>query len=222
MTNLSASGATVVVAWQPGTSAGGLLKSPAARVALKATTPDGKLLYEGFLAPVRAGGSGIADAARAEFGAPVGRVQLDMSVLDITGLKLDTDVRDLEVPVVKTDTPILLPPMIVSTQSAREFRDSAASAGAAPVAAREFRRTERLIIRVPAYGASGPLPVAARLLNRVGQTMKELDVIPDGASGVTQFDLNLAPLAPGDYYLQFTVQGPNGPVSQRLAFKITG
>jgi len=222
VTNLSPSGATVVVAWQPGTSTGGLLKSSAARVALKATTPDGKLLYEGFLEPVRAGATVAADAARAEFGAPVGRVQLDMSVLDISGLKLDTDVRDLEVPAIKSDTPVLLPPLIVSTQSAREFRDSSGSAGAPPVAAREFRRTERLIIRVPAYGPNGPVAVAARLLNRVGQTLKELDVIPGGAPGVTQFDLNLAQFAPGDYYLQFSVPGPNGPVSQRVAFKITG
>ena len=91
-----------------------------------------------------------------------------------------------------------------------------------PRPAREFRRTERLIIRVPAYGAAGPVEVAARLLNRVGQTMRELDVMPGGAPGLTQFDLPLAALAPGEYFLQFTVQGPSGPVSQRVSFKITG
>jgi len=219
VTNLSTSGATVAVTWQPDPGTPGTIRPRAARVAVTAKTPDGKLLYEGMLSPTLGGG---ADGDRAEFGAPIGRVQLDMTVLDMTGLKIDTDVRDIEIPAVKPDAPILLPPVLISTQSAREFRDTAANANASPAPVREFRRTERLIIRVPAYTTTGPAPVTAKLLNRVGQTVKELDVMPDGAPGVTQFDLNLAPLAPGDYYLQFNVQGPTGPVSQRVAFKITG
>jgi hypothetical protein len=222
VTNLSASGATVAVTWEPGAPPSGTMRPGAVRVALTAKTPDGKLLYQGFLAPVRSGTSIAGDSGRAEFGAPIGRVQLDIAVLDMTGRQIDTDVRDLEIPAVKPDAPVLLPPMLIATQSAREFRETSVSPDAAPAPVREFRRTERLIIRVPAYGASGPLPVTARLLNRVGQTMRDLDVMPDGTPGVTQFDLNLAPLAPGEYFLQFTVQGPNGPVSQRVSFKITG
>jgi len=222
VTNLSTTGATVAVTWQPSTAGVPGMRPPAARVAITAKTTDGKVLYQGMLAPVRTGGPGAADGDRAEFGAPIGRVQLDMTILDMTGLKLDTDARDLEIPVLKPDVPVLLPPIIIATQSAREFRDSAASAEAAPIPAREFRRTERLLIRVPAYAASGAVPVTARLLNRVGQTMKDLDVMPADGSGVTQFDLNLAPLAPGDYFLQFTVDSPSGPVSQRVSFKVTG
>jgi hypothetical protein len=186
---------------------------------LKATTPEGKLLFEGILTAARSGGDG--PSARAEFPAPPGRVQLDMTVLGVTGQRLDTDIRDLEVPVQKDATPLLLPPVMISVQSAREFRDMAGNADAPPVPTREFRRTERVLIRVPAYSAGAPLPVTARLLNRVGQVMSDLTVLP-GDPAVTQFDLPLAALAPGDYFLQFTVQGPSGPVSQRVAFKITG
>jgi len=75
--------------------------------------------------------------------------------------------------------------------------------------------------RVPAYAAGAPIAVTARLLNRIGQTMKELETLP-GVSGVTQFDLPLAPLAPGEYFLQLSVDGPAGSASQRVAFKITG
>jgi VWFA-related protein len=221
VTNMSATGATIAVTWEPGAGAG-LGRSPATRVAVTAKTPDGKLLYQGMLAPVRTGGPGAADSDRAEFGAPIGRVQIDMTVLGAGGEKIDTDVRDLEIPVLKPDTVLLLPPIVIATQSAREFRDLAASKDAAPVPAREFRRTERLIIRVPAYTGGAAAQVSARLLNRVGQTVKELDVMPGDATGVTQFDLPLAPLAPGEYFLQFTMQSPNGPVSQRVSFKITG
>ena len=77
-------------------------------------------------------------------------------------------------------------------------------------------------MRVPAYSVDGPVAVSVRLLNRVGQTMKELDALPADAAGVAQFDLPLASLAPGDYFLQLSVQGPSGPIAQRVSFKVTG
>lgn len=220
VTRITGDRANVAVTWEPGTGPAGLGRSAATRVVLRATTPDGNVLYEGPLAPVRSGGSG-ADA-RAEFTTPAGRVQLDMTVFGITGLVLDKDARDLDVQVPKDAIPLLLPPVVIATQSAREFREALANADAAPVATREFRRTERLIIRVPAYAASGPLQVTAHLLNRVGQTMKDLELVPGDTSGVAQFDLPLASLAPGEYFLHLSVPGPNGPVSQRVGFKITG
>ena len=215
VTRMNAKEASVAVTWQRSASS-----HAAARVALKATTPDGNLLYEGILAPVRVGEPG--NDARAEFPAPFGRVQLDMTVLGIAGQKLDTDIRDLDVPAQRDATPLLLPPIFIATQSAREFRDLAGDAGAPPLPARAFRRTERLLIRVPAYIAGAPVPVSAVLLNPIGQTMKTLDVVPTDGTGVTQFDLQLAPLAPGDYFLQFTVQSATGPVARRVSLKVTG
>jgi hypothetical protein len=149
-------------------------------------------------------------------------VQIDMTVLGIAGQKLDTDVRDVEVQLPKDATPLLLPPIMIATASAREFRAAAADLSAPPIPSREFRRTERLIIRVPAYAASGPVPVTVRLLNRVGQPMKDLDTVPADNAGVTQFDLPLAPLAPGDYFLLISVQGPTGAIAQRVPIKVTG
>ena len=61
------------------------------------------------------------------------------------------------------------------------------------------------MIRVPAYAGGAPVPVTGRLLNRLAQPMRDLGALPD-AGGVTQFDLPLAPLAPGEYYLQFSVR----------------
>jgi hypothetical protein len=65
------------------------------------------------------------------------------------------------------------------------------------------------------------VPVTARLLNRLAQPMRELESLPN-SDGVAQFDLPLATLAPGEYYLLFSVPGPSGPVDQRVGFKITG
>jgi VWFA-related protein len=222
VTRATATEGRVVVTWQPGRNSVGTARSNAARVTLKATTRDGKVLFEGMLTPMRVGGVADATAAdRAEFDAPSGPVQLDMTILGLAGEKLDVDARDLDVPAMKGTVPLLLPAILIATQSAREFREKAADANAAPDPSRQFRRTERLVIRVPAYASGTPVPVTARLLNRLAQPMHDLEALPD-SGGVAQFDLPLAPLAPGEYYLLFSVPGPSGPVDQRVGFRITG
>jgi VWFA-related protein len=222
VTRVTTTEGRVVVTWEPGRTLVGLGRSSAARVALKATTRDGKVLYEGLLAPVRVGEPSDKIALdRAEFDAPSGRVQLDMTILGVRGEKLDIDARDVEVPALTNTSALLLPAILIATQSAREFREVVADANAAPGPSRQFRRTEHLVIRVPAYTGDTPLPVTARLLNRLAQPMRDLGTLP-GDGGVSQFELPLAPLAPGEYYLQFTVKGPSGPIDQRLVFRITG
>jgi len=93
------------------------------------------------------------------------------------------------------------------------------------VASREFRRTERLLIRVPAIDASGaPTPVRAVLLNRLRQPMLTLSPMDGNTrdATVTQFDLPLASLAPGDYSLQLTASQPDGVVSEYVTFRVLG
>ena len=214
----------VVVTWEPGRGPGGT-KSPAASVVLKATTKDGTLLFDGTLAAVRSPvGSVGLPSDRAEFDAPTGRVQLDMTIFGERGEKLDEDARDVDVPSLKGPGTLLLPPVMLATQSAREFREVTADEDAAPGPSREFRRTERLLIRVPAYVAGGnSAQVTARLLNRIGQVVRELDPVPGvEGQGVSQFDLPLAPLAPGEYYLQLTAKGAAGATERRISFRITG
>jgi hypothetical protein len=219
-------GGHVVVTWEPGRLPGSNAKSTASSVTLEATTKDGKVLYDGTLVPVRGAVEGPAVSAdRAQFEAPAGRLQLDMTIFGERGETLDIDARDIDVPDLKGKTPlVLLPPLLLATRSAREFRDVTADVNAVPAPLREFSRTERLLIRVPAYATGGGNPrVSARLLNRLGQSMRELDPLPGGPQdGVTQFDLPLAPLAPGDYFLHVTATGPSGKAEERVGFKITG
>ena len=177
VTRADATRGRVVVTWEPGFRPVGTGRTGAARVTLKATTRDGHVLFEGVLAPMRVGG--VADAMspdRAEFDAPAGRVQIDMTILGIAGEKLDVDARDLDVPAMNGAMPLLLPAILISTQSAREFREVTADANAAPDPSRQFRRTERLVIRVPAYASGSPVRVTGRLLNRLAQPMRDLDV----------------------------------------------
>lgn len=210
----------VVVTWEPGHPFG-VAASEAARVALVATQPNGTVLFQGELTPVRTeplAGSDVTN--RAAFTAPPGRVYLDMTIFDARGQKLDIDARDLEVPAAGP-VPELLPPVIVATRSAREFREAAANADAPPDPGREFSRTTRLLIRVPVSGGAGAR-VSARLLNRSGQTLRTIDELPDTANGVSQFDLPLAPYAPGSYELLLTATTGKSAVQQRVAIRVTG
>jgi VWFA-related protein len=219
--SVTATDGHVTVAWEPGAGTR-FSKSGPVRVALKATTPKGMLLFEGVLSAVRPGeASSSTDPDRAEFEAPAGRVQLDMTILGLAGEKLDVDARDFEVPALKGAAPLMLPAVIIPTASAREFRDIWADPKATPDPSREFRRTDRLVVRVSAYAGGAVVPVAGRLLNALAQSMRDLAPQP-GGNAVTQFDVPLASLAAGDYFLLFTVKGPSGPVDQRVPIRITG
>ena len=131
--------------------------------------------------PVRAAiESGSVPADRAEFDAPVGRVQLDMTIFGERGEKLDIDARDLEVPNLKGPSPLLLlPPVVLATRSAREFRDITADENAVPPPFANSAERRRLLIRIPAYASAGDDPrVTAKLLNRIGQLVHEIQPVP--------------------------------------------
>ncbi len=211
----------VVVTWEPGRLSG-VVAARAARVSLVASQPNGTVLFKGELTPVRTAplsGSNVTN--RAAFSAPPGRVYLDMTIYGSRGEKLDIDARDLDVPAAGP-TPQLLTPVIVATRSALEFREAVANADAPPDPGRDFSRTTRLLIRVPLSGGTDAR-VSARFLNRAGQTLRAMDAMPGSASGVSQFDLPLAPYAPGDYVLLLTATtGAKSSVEQRVPLRVTG
>jgi hypothetical protein len=81
-----------------------------------------------------------------------------------------------------------------------------------PVASRTFSRTERLLVRVPAYGPGSSTPVVtARLLNRRSIPMRELQAVDAPLPpGTVQFDLPLAGLAPDEYRVELAASNPTG------------
>jgi VWFA-related protein len=209
----------IVVTWEPGRPPG-VASAAATRVSVLATQPNGTVLFKGDLTPVRSSLAGPDAGNRAAFDAPPGRVYLDMTIFGARGQKLDVDARDLEVPAAGP-LPQILPPVIVATRSALEFREAVANIDAAPDPGREFSRTTRLLIRVPVSGGTDGR-VSVRLLNRAGQTIRAMTALPGSVSGVSQFDLSLAPFAPGDYTLLLTATGGKTPVEQRVAIRVTG
>lgn len=210
--------ARVTFTWEPSPARSGVARPEPALLVMTASTPRGAVLYDGNVAPVAAASQ--AGANRAEFDAPPGRVLIDIKIVDAKGVVLDSDARDIEVPNLQVPRATILPPAVLRTGSAREFRAVSEDPDAPPVPSRDFRRTERLLVRVPAYDASGaPARVTATLLNRWRQPMRALPAMGGSLrEGVTQFDVPLAPLAPGEYTIRLTA----GTVSEHVTFRVRG
>ena len=211
-------GARMIVSWESRVKGAA---SPQL-AAVKARTVTGQTLYEGQIGSVGSGSA--ADSAR--FDVPVGRVQLDMTMIDSRGKVLDTDVRDIDVPDLLRSQrvgPVLLPAQIVRTRTVRDFQSASANPNAAPSSIRSFMRADRLLIRVPAFDPAGiPVRVAATLLNRSGHPMRDVEVsgsVP--LDGVTQFALPLSFLAPGEYQIELSGANANGTTKERFAFRVS-
>jgi hypothetical protein len=199
-----------------------LLPRRAASVVVAASMPDGTTLFDGAIAAAGAAGPNEVDLASFEAGA--GTVRLEMKILDAKGVVIDTDTREIVVPAPRKTGPTLYPGAVLRAQTARDFRRLSEDVNAAPAPRREFRRTERLIIRVAAVDPAGnPVRVGAALLNRLRQPMRELAVMEQTPRpGVVQFDLPLAPLAPGEYSVRLTAGDAAQPVTEFIAFRVGG
>jgi hypothetical protein len=92
-----------------------------------------------------------------------------------------------------------------------------------PTPAREFRRTERLVVRFDAYAPGSEVPtVSARVLNRLGKGMADLTVkAPQAPATVYQLDLPLAGFAAGEYLVEVKATGPSGEAVELVPIKIT-
>ena len=217
----SEAGADLMLTWVP-VSVATSLRTRAASVVLTASAADGTVLFDGAIAPVGEGrGASLPDYA--SFTAPVGPVRVDMKILDAKGVVLDTDARDVAVQKPRAGAVTLYAPGVLRARSAREFRDIVSDPAAAPTPLREFRRTERLIVRVAGLDAAGAAAeITATLLNRLRQPMRTIEPMAERWGTITQFDLPLAGLAPGEYTLRISVNGPSGSIAEHVTFKVLG
>jgi hypothetical protein len=179
------------------------------------------VLFEGPVAPT--GPATIdeppATPARVVFDAPPGRLRLRMSIQDSASTVMDQDVRELSVRNLNGDVAIGTPE-ILRARTAREFRALDDDA-AVPVAAREFSRTERLLIRFRAYGPGGDEPVvSARLLDRMGHTIRALTIAPAPPGEQNRIDLPLAGFAPGDYTVEIKAAAGSRETTERTPIRV--
>ncbi|HEY2905472.1 MAG TPA: VWA domain-containing protein [Vicinamibacterales bacterium] len=214
----------ITFVWEPVRIPGDRGLHTAARVELTALGSDDAPVFQGTVLPT---GGGLAEGTevsrlRAVFDVPPGRVRLRMSIEDGGLQVIDSDVRDLAVRDLATAV-VLGTPEVLRAHTALEFRALQSDRNAAPVASREFSRTERLIIRVSGYAPGSQRPaISARVMSRFGQPLRNLqvdgDIWPDGPS---QIDLPLAGFAVGEYSLELTATSASGEAKDLIGFRIT-
>jgi VWFA-related protein len=192
------------------------------QIAFKALASNGMTIYEG---QVRPAGSMPADGtsddrSKAVFEVPPGRIRLEMSIEDSAAAPIDTDVREILVGDLRAPVAIGTPE-VLRARTARDVRVIEADPNAVPVASREFSRSERLVIRVPAYAPGSVPAMTARLTNATGQSMRPLDIQPGATSdGRAEIDLPLAGLAPGEYAVEIEATSPAGHAKDVLRFRV--
>jgi VWFA-related protein len=102
---------------------------------------------------------------------------------------------------------LLLSPPTVSLARGRTIGD--------PVARREFRRTDTIVVR---SATTGEPATTARLLDRHGQPLTDVPVTQ--AAGACEVTLALGNLGPGDYVMELSAQRSADAAQQYVAFRV--
>ena len=214
----------VTFVWEPLSAPPGTTRrEQAGRVALLAANGAGELIFRGAAPDQPAPSSSVGGAPqRLVFDAPPGKLELRVTVHDATsGGTLDQEVKTIEVPDLTAVRAALSTPRVFRARTMREFQTLAADATAAPNAAREFSRTERLLIRFDAYAAGGEqVQPTAVMLNRAGSKMTDVPVTVAQAGGTHQINLSLAAIPAGEYLVEITVNSASGEAKELVPFRV--
>ena len=209
----------VTLLWEPLPPTPGVRRDEPRRVTVLATSASGDIVYRGRV-PSELAAPGNGGSIR--FNAPPGKLDLRLTIEgDGTGT-LDTEDRALLLPDLSAPEVMLSTPKVWFARNAREFTALTAGPPPAPTAVREFRRTDRLLIRLDAYApAAAPTTVTAQLLNQQGTKMADIPVTAPTEGQTYSIDLPLANLAAGQYLLQITgTSEGHKPVSELIAFRL--
>jgi VWFA-related protein len=229
----------VTFVWEPLPPVPGVERTPPSGVLVQAAGTD-RPYYKGVVrndapaadaaandrpAPAGDGAAGglLRPPASVTFEADPGPLQLRLAVQGERGETLDTEIREVRIPDLTGVRVGLSTPAVYRSGSAREFQALTADPSPVPTASREFRRTERLLVRFDAYAPGTEVPaVTARVLNRAGNAMAELPVAaPQAPGGFYQLDLPLAGFAAGEYLIEVKAKGTEGEVTELVPLKIT-
>ncbi len=221
----------VTFVWEPTRGQSTRPGDDPARVLLTAMGDTGGAFFRGRI-PERDGasGRGLARGAGASdplmssatFDVDPGTLKLSIAVEAAGGNVLDRDRQELEIPDFTSPDLVLSTPAFLRARNNLQWRQLVEDWDAVPTPSREFRRTERLLLRFDAYAPGTVVPdVSAYLLNRVGDRMFPLIVQPSENGHPYQVDIQPAALASGDYVVELTVRTSADELTRLVAFRLT-
>jgi len=225
----------VTFVWEPLPPIPGEKRQEAASVQVLATGRGGEEYYRGPVPPESAAPPAEPAAAAApaqpalragskvSFDAAPGRMQVRLIVQNAKGQVLDTFQQEIGLPDFSGAEVRLSTPAVLRARTPREFQALSRDPDPVPTSLREFRRTDRLLIRFFASvpGGASSAEVTARMLNRVGQKMVDLAAPPPADPAQPyQIDLPLAGLSPGEYVIEIQAKGVSGESTELIAIKV--
>ena len=195
--------------WNPAAARPGVRAETPATLSLIAGGANSDLFYRGrSLAP-----------GRVEFEVPPGQIDLEIAVEDAGKEVIDRETRQIVVPSLGLGLTFSTP-QLFRARTLPELRAVATNPDAVPSIEREFRRTDRVLLRVAAQSAAGTPAVTARMLNREGGEMSSLPVTPAGFDGFSHIDLNLASIPLGEYLVEVTAKDAGEIATTLVAFRV--
>ena len=232
-TERGANGKTrVTVVWEPIAAQPGMRRDNATSVNIIAASPDGETIFRGTAPdrpPEAAGGPPQPTAtspapASVSFEAPPGRLTLRLSINGSAG-QLDSDDREVVVPDLTATELAMATPRLFVARTVRDYQAITKGEVLAPTASRDFRRTERLVVKTDAYApGNATVTLTSKLLNKQGQKMVDLPVTAPAEAGKAYLiDLPLASLAQGEYLLEISAAAEGQkPATELIAFRVGG
>ena len=218
------------VAHQVGAARAG---APPSRVDMIAAAVNGGTLY--YRGPVGGGDAAVTGSTdggtaappggggRLVLDVPPGPMELKLSIEDAGSVVIDSEERTIEVPDFSTPATRLSTPRVYVGRTPRELNAVKANPDAVPTAVREFRRTERLLLRFEARTPGDVAPkVTARLLNKGGDRLADIPVTAAPATDQPHtIDLPLANLPIGEFILEVSaVAEGSEPAKELVAFRM--
>ena len=183
-------------------------------VTLTALAPDGRPVYRGKV-PDQPG-----SPTSVTFDVPPGQLQLRIAVQNADAQVMDSSLQEVTVPDYTKVQVALGTPRLFRGRTPRDVQSLMSNPTAMPTADRTFSRTEKMVVRVDAFGPGTSTPtVTAKLLNRGGTAMSDVQVhvTPDGTA---HMEVLLAALAAGEYLLELTAKTDGGSAQEVLAFRL--
>ena len=230
----SGSKTRVTFVWEPVPPIPGEKRQDAARVQVLATGKGGEEFYRGTVPPeseappadappAAAAAPALRAGSKVSFEAPPGRLQVRVIVQNDKGQVLDSFQQEVPIPDFAGTDVRLSTPAVLRARTPREFQAITRDADPVPTSLREFRRTDRLLIRFFAVvpGGASSAQISVRLLNRVGQKMVDLAAVaPEDPAKPHQVDLPLAGFSPGEYVIEIQAKGVSGEATELIAIKV--
>ena len=157
-----------------------------------------------------------------EFEASPGTMQMSLAIEGEGGHVLDRDLDEIVIPDFTGPDVVFSTPAFVRARNYKEWRELVEDWSVVPSTSREFRRTERLLLRFEVYAPGDVVPdVTARLLNRAGGAIVPLDIQPADDARSHQVDISLANLPPAEYVVELHATTPETETTKLVAFKLT-